>query len=188
MRLLLASESPRRRELLKQLTSDFAVEAAVVDEIKSGSMEPSEIAAHNAGLKAKAVATLHPDVWVLGADTVVALENKCYGKPRDLEEAAKFLRELSGRTHKVISAISLQRSEENIQHDLVVETLVTFRSLSEETIREYLAKVPVLDKAGAYGIQEHGGMLVESVNGEVENVIGLPVAALRKLLESLKII
>lgn len=188
MRLLLASESPRRQELLKSLIREFAVESAGVEEVNSASATPSEVAAQNAALKASAAAKKHPAMWVLGADTVVALAGKCYGKPRDLEEAAGFLRELSGREHQVITAVSLQRAVDDERHDLSVETRVRFHHLSEQTIREYLAKVPVLDKAGAYGIQEHGEMLVASVDGEINNVIGLPTAALKILLEDLKII
>ena len=188
MRLFLASESPRRRVLLKRLIEDFAVEAAGVEEIDSRSATPLEVAVCNAELKARAVSLRHPEDWVLGADTVVILDGKSYGKPANLQEAAEVLKTFSGRTHLVVTAISLQRAADNRQHDLTAKTEVVFRKLSNEVIAEYLATVPVLDKAGAYGIQERGELLVESISGELENVIGLPVAALKPLLESLKII
>ena len=187
MRLFLASESPRRQILLKQLIEDFAVEAAGVEEIDS-SADPLEVAVCNAALKARAVSLRHPEDWVLGADTVVILDGRSYGKPKDLQEAAEVLKKFSGRTHQVVTAISLQRSADDCKHDLVATTEVVFRNLTDEVIGEYLATVPVLDKAGAYGIQECGELLVESFSGELENVIGLPVAALKPLLESLKII
>lgn len=185
-RLLLASESPRRRVLLARLVEEFTVEASAVEEIAEASdMSPVEIAAANAAAKADAVAQKHPGDWVLGADTVVVLDNRAYGKPRDLDEARDFLMKFSGRTHEVVTAVALRNIERNAKDDFTAVSQVKFRKLDAETVEEYLAVVPVLDKAGAYGIQEHGDMLVESVEGEVENIIGLPVKALAEHFKKL---
>ena len=188
MRLLLASESPRRRELLRSLASEFAVEAMSVDEIASdGRLEPSEVALFNARKKAQAAAEKYPEDWVLAADTIVELDGKVYGKPRDLDEAARVLQEFSGRTHKVISAVVLTCRNENKGSEFVAVSTVRFRSLSKLDIESYLSQVPVLDKAGSYGIQDRGEMLVESITGELENIIGLPVKALAEEMKKLGI-
>lgn len=188
MRLLLASESPRRRELLRTLANEFTVEGACVEEISSGiGLDPSEVALFNARLKAQAVAEKHPEDWVLAADTIVELDGKVYGKPRDLTEAAKVLQEFSGRSHKVISAVVLVCRNENKGTEFAAVSTVKFRDLSKQDIELYLSQVPVLDKAGSYGIQDKGEMLVESITGELENIIGLPVKALAEEMKKLGI-
>jgi septum formation protein len=184
MDLYLASESPRRRDLLGLIVKEFAQESAAVCEIAAGNgVTPLQAALCNAARKADAVAARHPASWVIGADTVVVMDDKLYGKPADMEEAFRFLQSFAGRTHSVITAVALRRGCCNIKDDFYAESQVKFRNCSEAVIREYLAKVPVLDKAGAYGIQEHGEMLVESFSGELENIIGLPVCALRRHLK-----
>ena len=188
MRLLLASESPRRRELLRTLANDFTVEGACVEEISSViGLDPSVVALFNARLKAQAVAEKHPEDWVLAADTIVELDGKVYGKPRDLTEAAKVLQEFSGRSHKVISAVVLVCRNENKGTEFAAVSTVKFRDLSKQDIELYLSQVPVLDKAGSYGIQDKGEMLVESITGELENIIGLPVKALAEEMKKLGI-
>lgn len=183
MGLFLASESPRRRQLLAGLINEFEVEAAAVEEAAAfTAIRPGELAAGNARLKAEAVAEKHPDDWVLGADTIVVLENEIFGKPGDLEQARDFLRRLSGRQHEVLTAVMLINKSQQRQYEFVERSQVIFRELSELDIEKYLQLVPVLDKAGAYGIQEHGEILVESINGELENIIGLPVKALQRYL------
>ena len=180
MRLYLASESPRRKVLLASVISEFAVESAQVDELSAAAgLAPSEVAMHNAAIKAEAVAVKHPESWVLGADTIVVLADKIYGKPRNLTEAEAFLREFSGREHKVLTAVALRKKSEDRKVDFISSSTVRFRKLDDEVIARYLSLVPVLDKAGAYGIQEYGEMLVESWDGELENIIGLPVAELK---------
>ena len=166
MRLFLASESPRRRVLLKRLIEDFAVEAAGVEEIDSRSATPLEVAVCNAELKARAVSLRHPEDWVLGADTIVVLGNEIFGKPADLDEARSFLRRLSGRQHEVMTAVALINLSAQRKIEFVERSRVKFRDLTQEDIARYLQLVPVLDKAGAYGIQEYGEILVESIDGE----------------------
>ena len=179
MRLVLASESPRRRELLKLLVSEFdAVSSDARELTLAECRSPEELVKNNAWRKAQAVADDFPEAWVLGADTVIEYNNLVYGKPRDLAEAAQFLRTFSGREHKVLTGVALINAAGKKSDCFVAESKVRFRTLNDDLIDEYLSLVPVLDKAGAYGIQDHGEMLVESVDGELENIIGLPVAAL----------
>ncbi|MBE6403530.1 MAG: septum formation protein Maf [Lentisphaeria bacterium] len=189
MRLFLASESPRRRELLKTLVKEFTVEAPCVEEISSSAeLSPEELVLANAALKADAVCCRHPEDWVLAADTVVELDNKVYGKPRDLAEAAEVLQVFSGRTHRVITAVVLECRNKNKKSEFAAVSTVKFRNLSKHDIACYLSQVPVLDKAGSYGIQDKGEMLVESIEGELENIIGLPVKALANAMIDLGIL
>ena len=188
MPLLLASESPRRKHLLAQLTDDLQIEAAQVEELTAAAdMSPVQVAMYNAALKADAAAVKHKQCWVLGADTIVVMDGRVYGKPADLAEAREFLQKFSGRTHEVVTAVALRRAEDNASYDFTAVSHVRFRQLSDEVINEYLSLVPVLDKAGAYGIQEYGDMLVESLDGELENVIGLPVEKLKQAFDLLGI-
>lgn len=183
MGLFLASESPRRRVLLSELISEFEVEAAAVEEAAAFSaIRPDELALGNARLKAEAVARRHPQDWVLGADTIVVLGNEIFGKPADLDEARSFLRRLSGRQHEVMTAVALINISAQRKIEFVERSRVKFRDLTQEDIARYLQLVPVLDKAGAYGIQEYGEILVESIEGELSNIIGLPVQALSRYL------
>ena len=183
MGLFLASESPRRRVLLSELISEFEVEAAAVEEAAAFSaIRPDELALGNARLKAEAVAQRHPQDWVLGADTIVVLGNEIFGKPADLDEARSFLRRLSGRQHEVMTAVALINISAQRKIEFVERSRVKFRDLTQEDIARYLQLVPVLDKAGAYGIQEYGEILVESIEGELSNIIGLPVQALSRYL------
>lgn len=144
-------------------------------------LAPADLARENARRKAQAVAALQPGRWVLGADTVVALEKRIFGKPASLDQAAKFLRALSGQTHEVITGCALitPDGETEIFHEV---SRVTFRALSDEIIGRYLAEVNVLDKAGAYALQERGEWIIECVEGSRTNVIGLPTEALERVL------
>jgi len=182
--LILASASPRRRELLGQLGIAFEVITADIDEHDAQSaphLTPVELARDNALRKAQAVADLNPARWVLGADTVVARDGHLLGKPSSLDEAGKFLRLLSGHVHEVTTGCVLiaPDSAAEVFHEI---SRVTFRVLSGDTIERYLAAVNVLDKAGAYALQEHGDWIIEGVEGSRANVIGLPVELLEKVL------
>lgn len=182
--LILASGSPRRRELLQQMGVAFEVVTAGVpelDAVSSPGLAPVELALENARRKALAVAHLRPGRWVLGADTVVALGPRLLGKPASPEQAREFLRALSGQVHEVITGCALVRGDDapDIFHEV---TRVTFRALTDEIITHYLAEVHVLDKAGAYALQERGEWIVERVEGSRTNVIGLPTEAVEKVL------
>jgi len=182
--LLLASASPRRIALLEEAGIFCEVVGTDVTELRAPdapNLDAAQLAEVNATLKARA--GWQPDHWVLGADTVVALEGRVFGKPATLREARETLRALSGKTHEVITACALlgARGGDELFHDV---SHVTFRELSDETITKYLAAVPVLDKAGAYGLQEQGEMLVDRVEGSRANVIGLPVERLTHLFRA----
>ncbi len=185
-KIILASASPRRRELLAEMGIQFEVVTADVcelDSISSPQLTPGDLAWENARLKAKAVGVVRPGRWVLGADTVVALGNRVLGKPTSTDQAKEFLRFLSGRTHEVITGCALINPDgEEIQFR--VSSNVIFHSLTDATIELYLREVHVLDKAGAYALQERGEWIIERVEGSRTNVIGLPTEKLESVLKS----
>lgn len=182
--LLLASTSPRRRELLRQLGVPFEVITAPVEEYEATDADPRLLVEHNARLKAAAVSRLHPGRFVLGADTTVCVGRTVLNKPADLDDARRMLRLLSGHAHEVHTAIALVRGEPEFEVCEVVTSQVEFRTLSEADIERYLAAVHVLDKAGAYAIQDHGDWIVSRYTGSLDNIIGLPTAETAVLLRS----
>ena len=176
--LILASASPRRAELLRQLGVDFQIDPTGVHEVEAETLSAGETARINAYRKARAAAKKHPDAVVLGVDTVVALGAALFGKPATLGEAEQILLTLAGKTHRVVTGVCLLLLRAHRQRIFFEETEVTFHPLTREQIRRYHAQVNPLDKAGAYGIQEHGEMLVEGISGSFSNVIGLPLERL----------
>jgi septum formation protein len=181
-RLVLASASPRRSELLRQLGVPFEVIPGKANEISPAHLSSHEVCEVNAHRKARAVARQHPGALVLGADTVVALGTTIFGKPSDVADARRMLRALSGKTHQVITGIALMHFAAQRERLFAVSTTVVFRKLTAAQIDAYLAKVHTLDKAGAYAIQEHGDMIVEGINGSFSNVVGLPLERLEEEL------
>lgn len=179
--LILASNSPRRRELLLSLGIPFAVEAADIEEIELLD-DPREVPLRNAERKAAAVAARHPYDPVLGADTVIVFRDAVIGKPRDEADALRILLSLAGKTHEVVTGLALLRGADGFRRIWRETTRVTFKPFGRETAERYLSLVSVLDKAGAYAIQESGEFLVESVDGSIENVIGLPLERLQEEL------
>ena len=177
--LVLASRSPQRRAILELLGLRFEVRTADVEEIEQG--DPSEVALANARRKAEAV----PGDLVLGADTVVALDDRLLGKPRDAEQAADFLRALSGRTHLVVSGIALAAGPGHVRTGTAV-TAVTFRTLEELEVAWYVEAGEWRERAGAYAIQGRGGTLVRALEGDYLNVVGLPVSTLLELAPELR--
>jgi septum formation protein len=180
--LILASASPRRRELLAGMGVEFDVITADVTEHEDATIDPRVMVAHNAALKADWVAERHPHAWVLGADTTVFVDGHALNKPRDGGEAREMLRRLSGRTHTVFTGIALRQITGGVRIDEGVASEVTMRVLDDALIEAYLAKVHTLDKAGGYGIQDHGEMIVEHYTGSLSNIIGLPVEETKQLL------
>jgi septum formation protein len=174
MLIVLASASPRRSELLARAGVVFEVMHSPAEEIHDASLKPDVLCEINAGLKAAAVALLRPDATVIGADTLVFIDDLPLGKPADLDEARAMLRRLSGRTHQVCTGVCVidPHGVKNSFHDL---TEVTFRELDDTAISDYFSLVNPLDKAGAYGIQEHGERIVSEIRGSFENVMGLPL-------------
>ena len=181
-RLILASASPRRRELLAQLGVPFEVVVAEITEHEETSTDPRVMVAHNAALKAEWVAARNPDAVVLGADTTVFVGQHALNKPRDNAEAREMLRRLSGRTHTVFTGLAVRRQTEGLRIDEGVASEVTFKRLDDATIEEYLRRVNTLDKAGGYAIQEHGDLIVASHAGSFTNIVGLPLETTKQLL------
>ena len=178
MPLILASLSPRRRELLSRLPYPFEVRSFPTREFADGELPAEELPRCNAEAKARAVAERFPDAVVIGADTVIILDRRIIGKPRDAEDAFRTLTRLSGRAHAVVTGVALLRRSDGVRRVWSESTVVTFKTLSPGTIREYMERVNVLDKAGSYALQEHGDMLIEKVEGDADNVVGLPLGRL----------
>jgi septum formation protein len=176
--LILASGSPRRAELLRQLASDFQVVPSDAAEIFDEHLSPLELCQLNAHRKARSVAKKIPDALVLGADTLVFLGGEILGKPRDLADARQMLARLQGRTHQVVTGVSLIHLRGRRERLFAVSTDVTFRPLDDQQIGDYLSRVDTLDKAGAYAIQEHGDLIVSEISGPFSNVVGLPLERL----------
>lgn len=174
MRLILASASPRRRELLKAAGVRFEVVVSPAEEIHDAAIPLDVLCEENACLKARAVADGQPDATVIGADTLVWIEGEPLGKPADGGEARALLRKLSGKSHTVCTGVCLVRPGGAIERFHVL-TEVEFRELDEAAIEDYLALVHTLDKAGGYAIQEHGERVVAGIRGSYSNVVGLPV-------------
>jgi len=181
-RLILASASPRRRELLASLGVTFEVVPADVVEHEDPASDPRTMVAHNAALKADWVAVRHPDALVLGADTTVFIDGCVLNKPADLKEARAMLRRLSGRTHTVFTGLAVRRGSDGMKIDEGVASEVTFKELTDGDISRYLAQVHVLDKAGAYAIQEHPEVIVAGYTGSRTNIIGLPLETTKQIL------
>ncbi len=182
MKLILASQSPRRRELLGLMKLPFEVRAADIDETMDPSAAPFEEVARVSRLKALAVPREPGDV-VVAADTIVVCENEVLGKPRDEAEAFRMLRLLSGRSHQVMTGMTVLGDDTIISHTEVTD--ITFRPLSDGEIRAYIATAEPMDKAGAYGIQGGAALFAADMRGDYYNVMGLPVCRLAVILRSL---
>ena len=183
--LILASASPRRRDLLARDGYTFTVIAADVAEIAPPHLTPAELTLYNARLKARTIAARHPTALVLGVDTVVAFEGEVFGKPRDLDEALTMLTRMSGRAHEVWSGVWLVQGARETGFNEI--TRVRFRPLEAAALRAYLARIAPLDKAGAYAAQDDRGELIEEVEGCFDNVVGLPMRSLAWALENFRL-
>ena len=182
-RILLASRSPRRSELLARDGLAFDIEVPAVDEFDDPSADPATLVMKNAALKGDAISSKHPGRLVMSADTTVALGDTLLGKPVDMADARRMLKMLSGRAHTVYTAVVLQWRDENIRAERCVESRVFFRELSDEAITRYFSIVNPLDKAGAYGIQEGREIIIDHYDGSLTNIMGLPMEAVREMLE-----
>jgi len=180
--MILASGSPRRKELLGELGFDFEIIPSPAEELHDESIPLVELCELNAEAKALAVAAAYPDRVVLGADTLVYIDEAPLGKPADMDEARATLRKLSGRAHQVCTGMALVYGERVERFSVVTE--VVFKELTDKVIDSYFQKVHVLDKAGSYGIQESGDMIVESIEGDYSNVVGLPQKCVAEKLNS----
>ena len=188
MRLILASTSPRRADLLRESGISFRVEPPQVEEWSAEDfpeIQPGELARGNARRKARAVAERHPGQPILAADTIVVCEGRVLGKPADEEVARQMLGWLSGRTHEVVTAVVLVLPDGKKIRESVVRTRVKFREIGSAEVQAYVRETDVLDKAGAYALQDGGGRLVERVEGSRSNVIGLPMETVLPWCEEL---
>ncbi len=171
--IILASESPRRKNILSGLGIKFIVEIPSSEEILD-CHSPSLVTVINARKKAESVASRHHSSIVIGADTVIELDGSVLGKPGTLQEARRMLNLLSGRRHSVVTGVCIVRKDYRAECVFCDSTDVFFRKLDESSIDEYLSKVNTLDKAGAYAVQEHGDIIIGKIEGSVDNVIGFP--------------
>lgn len=185
MPLILASASPRRTELLRKAGFRFRILPAVVDELEAGPGSVPGIALRNAERKADLIASQNPESTVIGADTVVELDGTVLGKPADPEDALRTLMLLSGKRHNVLTGVCIRNVARNIRVIFTDCTAVWFRPYDAETAKRYMSLVNVLDKAGSYGIQEHGDMLADRIEGLFSNIVGLPV---ERVAETLRMI
>lgn len=192
MKFILASQSPRRKELLSRVVSDFDVRVSHVEEVVPASLQPQEVVMHLAKIKAEAVARelrLEQPAQrfaVIGADTVVALDHQIMGKPKDRADCVRMISALSGREHAVYTGVAVV--VDGRTESFYERTAVRFLPLSDEEINWYASLDEPYDKAGAYGIQGYGSLLVEGICGDYFNVMGLPVASLRRRLLSLGVL
>jgi MAF protein len=179
MSLILASASPRRQELLKIITEDFIVIPPDIEENIYDFTDPSKQAQSLAKQKAEYISFLHKGNIILGADTVVCCDNTIFGKPKNKDDALYMLERISGTTHEVYTGVCL--INENATHIFTEKTEVTFLGLTKRQIEWYIDTNEPMDKAGAYGIQGKGALLIDRINGDYYNVMGLPLAKLYQL-------
>ncbi|WP_033828293.1 Maf family protein [Bacillus andreraoultii] len=183
-RLILASSSPRRRDILKQLVTSFEIISSNVDESVDKNLPPEEIVMNLAKRKASSVANNQQDAFIIGADTIVVFKNQILGKPADYDEAKQMLTTLSGNTHSVYTGTCIING--NDKRVFYEKADVTFWELTEEEIDRYIRTGEPLDKAGSYGIQGYGATLVKSIHGDFYAVVGLPIAKLYHTLKEMK--
>ncbi len=185
MRFILASASPRRRELLERAGFSPEIIPANVEEDENPHGNPEEMVRHNARIKAQALAERFPDALILAADTTVALEGEVLNKPASMEEARGMLEKLSGRTHTVYTGVVLRCVSAGLFEEHCLKSRVVFKTLGADVISRYFQIVNPLDKAGAYGIQDGRELIVDSFEGPISNIMGLPVEFVVEELERL---
>lgn len=182
MKFILASASPRRRELLTSIGVDFEVLPSHVPEVHQEGEAPEEYVARLSRDKAHAIALQHPDRWVIAADTTVLLGEQLLEKPVDARDAERMLAAIAGKTHVVYTGVTLENVERDWRETRVAESEVRMLSLSAEDIAWYVKTGEPLDKAGAYAVQGIGAMFIDSIHGSYTNVVGLPLATLFQML------
>lgn len=184
MSIILASQSPRRKELLSSVKLDFKVIVSDYDEIFKPNLNIEDNIVENAYGKAKTIFDKHQDDIVIGCDTMVVYNNHALGKPKNRDEAFTMLKMLSNQTHRVISGVAILSKQQ--EYKFYEETYVTFYPLSDELINTYLDTNEYVDKAGSYGIQGIGKILVKEIKGDYYNVVGLPISKIYHLLSEIK--
>lgn len=182
-KIILASKSPRRRELLSVIFKNFDIEVSDADETMPDNLSPADCASEIAYRKLCDIKSKFDDALIIAADTIVVLDNKILGKPKNEADAFNMLSSLSGRTHTVYTGVALSYKDKLIRFS--EDTSVSFRPLSADTIRAYIETKEPMDKAGAYGIQNKGALFVEKIEGDYFNVVGLPICRLATEIEKL---
>jgi septum formation protein len=186
--IILASKSPRRKELLEQAGVDFEILVSNIDEKAIPLSSPRNYVKDLSRIKAEHIAKTHPDHFVIGADTIVAVDDLILGKPQSLEESMEMLKRLSNRSHYVFTGFTISCPQKKVSITKAVETKVIFKELSRGEIQWYAATDEPYDKAGGYGIQGIGAFLVRKIEGSYSNVVGLPLCELMETLTALGII
>ena len=188
MKVILASSSPRRKELLQRLDYPFDIILPDVDEsILTPETNPEQYCTSLAEMKTNKISQNYPHALIIGADTIVVLEDHIMNKPYDSAHAEKMLEMLSGKTHHVYTGVCLKWIENNIQHTFTEITMVTFRELDKQDIRKYIDTYPPYDKAGSYGIQDWSAVFVKNIQGCYDNVVGFPLSKFYQELKKLGI-
>jgi septum formation protein len=183
LEIILASKSPRRQELLRQIGVRFQVVPSDITEELTPGAPPETVAVRLASAKARDVSASHPDRIVLGADTIVVAGGEMLGKPENAADARRMLKSLSGRGHEVITGVALVRRSTGQEVSGFERTTVYFHSLADEEIERYIATGEPADKAGAYAIQGRAALLISGIAGDYSNVVGLPIPLVGKLLQ-----
>jgi septum formation protein len=183
-RFILASASPRRRQLLSDAGYEFEIASPRVEEVSHGWLTIRELTTWNATRKAAVGSDISRDAVVLAADTLVTIDGEVLGKPADLDEALRMLRRLNGRAHEVWTGVRINDAALGRSRSFHEMSRVHFRKLDDGAIRNYLAKIDPLDKAGAYAAQGHGTEIIERIDGSYSNVVGLPMEKTKNALES----
>ncbi|OSB10211.1 Maf family protein [Paraclostridium bifermentans] len=183
MNIILASGSPRRKEILENTNLKFSVITSDIDEIIFENEEPIQLVLRLAFEKCMSVAQNNPSDLVIGADTIVVLDNEILGKPKNEEEAFKTLSKLSNREHQVITGMSIVNLENEKKLVDYAISNVKFKKLTDQDIKDYISTKECLDKAGSYGIQGYGALLVEKIKGDYFNIVGLPISKLSDILK-----
>jgi septum formation protein len=184
--VILASASPRRRELLKAVVPHFRIVPSGVDERLIQEVDPIRFAVAAAAAKAEDVSSRNPDSLVIAADTIVCLDDRIFGTPENPEDAGAMLRALSGRRHRVITGLAIVQKADGARLCGYEESFVTFKHLTPEALEAYIATGSPMDKAGAYAIQEVRDAFVESLEGNLDNVVGLPLKLVRTMLRQIQ--
>lgn len=186
-KIILASGSPRRKQILEQVGLNFIVEVSDYEEKSIPGVSPSEFVETLSLEKANVVAKNHNDAIIIGADTIVVLDNQILGKPKTKQDAREMLKKLSGNTHSVFTGFTIIDTVNKRTITNHVETKIRFKNLSEEEIRAYIETGEPMDKAGAYGVQDKGALFVEHIEGDYSSVMGLPIVKIFEILKELGI-
>lgn len=186
-KIILASASPRRKELLAKIGLKFSIEKSNIKEDLGTNLSPKKLAEYLSYRKAYKISKKHSNATIIAADTLVVLNNKVIGKPKNSKDAKKILRKLSGKAHSVITAFTIIDTKTNKISTRSVETKVFMKKLTEKEINYYIKTEEPLDKAGAYGIQGFGGIFIEKIDGDYYNIVGLPLTTFIKELKKFNI-